>query len=53
MDLDLIDRVEVINHAKNDYSIGRLVVLYKKFLDFKNVELSLQDDNKTLKIFIR
>jgi hypothetical protein len=41
-----IDRVEVINHNSSEFEIGRVLV-YKGA-----VEVSLQDDNKTLKIFI-
>jgi hypothetical protein len=47
-----ITRVEVINHAKNDKPIGRLLTLYKELDDFKSVELSFQDGGKTLKIFL-
>jgi hypothetical protein len=41
-----VTRVEVINHQDNP--IGRVYTKY----DCQNVELQLQDDNKTLKIFI-
>ena len=47
-----ITRVEVINHASNDRAVGRLLSVYKLLGDFKNVELSVQDDGKTLKIFL-
>jgi hypothetical protein len=47
-----ITRVEIINHAKNDKPIGRLLTLYKELGDFNLVELSFQDDGKTLKIFL-
>ena len=47
-----INRVEVINHAKNDHPIGRLLTLYKELGDFKSIELSLQDGKQTLKIFL-
>jgi hypothetical protein len=47
-----ITRVEVINHAKNDKPIGRLLTLYKELGDFRSVELSFQDGGKTLKIFL-
>ena len=47
-----ITRVEVINHAKNDKPIGRLLTLYKELGDFNSVELSFQDGGKTLKIFL-
>jgi len=52
IDDEKITRLEIINHAKNDEPVGRLLVLYKKFGDFANVELELQDDKKTLKIFL-
>jgi hypothetical protein len=47
-----ITRVEVINHAKNDKPIGRLLTLYKELGDFHSVELSFQDGGRTLKIFL-
>lgn len=49
-----ITRVEVINHAtaQNGYNIGRILTLYKEMLDFDNVELSIQDNGRTLKIFL-
>ena len=51
--LEDFDRLEVINHIENSNSFGRILVLYKEFGDFEEVELSFQDDNKTLKIFLR
>ena len=47
-----ITRLEIINHAKNDHSIGRLLTLYKEMGDFKSIELSYQDSKRTLKIFL-
>lgn len=47
-----ITRVEVINHAKNDMAMGRLLTLYKELGAFNTVELSIQDGGKTLKIFL-
>jgi len=51
-----ITRFEVINHDCTKYEIGRLVVHTKsRFLSYNGkyeVIGSLQDDNKTLKIFI-
>lgn len=49
-----IDRVEIINHAttENGNAIGRLLTLYKEMGDFNNIELSIQDGGKTLKIFL-
>lgn len=47
-----ITRLEVINHAKNDRPVGRILTLYKELGDFKSLELSYQDGGKTLKIFL-
>jgi hypothetical protein len=47
-----ITRLEVINHAKNDKPVGRILTLYKEMGHFENIELSYQDDGKTLKIFL-
>ena len=47
-----ITRLEVINHAKNDHPIGRILTLYKEMVDFTSIELSYQDGKRTLKIFL-
>lgn len=47
-----ITRLEIINHAKNDHSIGRLLTLYKELGDFNSIELCYQDGKRTLKIFL-
>ena len=47
-----ITRLEIINHAKNEHPIGRLLTLYKELGDFKSIELSYQDGKRTLKIFL-
>lgn len=47
-----ITRLEVINHAKNEYPIGRMLTLYQELGDFKSIELSYQDGKRTLKIFL-
>lgn len=47
-----IDRFEVINHGKNILPFGRVLTLYKELSDFSNIELSYQDNNKTLKVFL-
>ena len=47
-----ITRLEVINHAKNDMPIGRILTLYKELEDFNSMELSYQDGGMTLKIFL-
>jgi hypothetical protein len=52
IDLEKISRIEVINHAKNRYSVGRLLTLYKELEDFDSLEISVQDDGRTMKIFI-
>ena len=48
----VITRLEVINHAKNDKPIGRILTLYKELGDFTSIELSYQDGKRTLKIFL-
>ena len=54
IDETTITRLEVINHASavNGRSIGRILTLYKLLGDFKNIELSVQDNGQTLKIFL-
>ena len=47
-----ITRLEVINHAKNDKPIGRILTLYKELGDFTTIELSYQDGKRTLKRFL-
>jgi hypothetical protein len=47
-----ITRLEIINHAQNDKSIGRLLTLHKSLGDFNAIEIHLQDGGKTLKIFL-
>lgn len=47
-----INRIEVINHAKNRHPIGRILTLHKDLGDFKSIELSYQDYGETLKIFL-
>lgn len=47
--LDKVTRVEVIDHSENAKTFGRAYVN----MDCHDVELSLQDDMRTLKIFIR
>jgi hypothetical protein len=53
INIDDITRIEVINHAKNKLPTGRLVVLLKDMEDFDEIEVSVQDDGKTLKIFLK
>ena len=52
IDIKKIDRIEIINHAKNDKPIGRLLTLYKDLGHFGSLDFEIQDDDKTLKIFI-
>jgi hypothetical protein len=47
-----INRIEVINHASNDFPTGRLLTLYKDMEHFDSIEISIQDDGRTLKIFL-
>jgi hypothetical protein len=47
-----VTRLEIINHAKNDHPVGRILTLYKDLGDFKSIELSYQDGKRTLKIFL-
>jgi hypothetical protein len=47
-----ITRLEVINHAKNDKPIGRILTLYKELKDFEHIEVVYQDNGRTLKIFL-
>lgn len=43
-----INRVEVIDHSKDANPFGRAFTKY----DCQNVEIQLQDDDRTLKVFI-
>ena len=47
-----VTRFEVINHAKNDLEVGRIMTLYNELGHFNNIELSYQDGGKTLKVFL-
>ena len=49
-----VTRFEVINHNNNSYIIGRCIIHKKGSSDYieYTVDASLQDGNKTLKIFI-
>ena len=53
IDETIINRVEVINHAKNNMAIGRLLTLYAELGHFNSIELAVQDGGKTLKIFLQ
>jgi len=52
MDTEKVTRIEVINHAKNNKPIGRILTLYKELNDFDFLDIDLQDGGKTLKIFL-
>lgn len=52
IDQSKINRLEVINHASNDKPIGRILTLYKELGDFNSIELAVQDNGKTIKIFL-
>jgi hypothetical protein len=47
-----VNRLEIINHAKNDKPVGRILTLYKELGDFEHIEVVYQDGGKTLKIFL-
>lgn len=51
-DVNMINRIEVINHAKNRFDVGRVLTMYQERGDFKNIDVSVQDDGRTLKIFV-
>lgn len=48
----IIQRVEIINHCNNKNHMGRLFTAYKDLGDFDRVEISVQDEGETLKIFL-
>ncbi len=48
-----ITRLEVINHSSDiNNPIGRILTLYKELGDFNSIEISIQDDGRTMKIFL-
>ncbi len=47
-----ITRFELINHATNKHNLGRLITLYKSMGDFGGISFSVQDNGRTLKVFI-
>lgn len=49
MDTSKVTRVEVIDYTLPEEQFGRV---YTKWQDGIKVDLQLQDDNRTLKIFI-
>ena len=52
IDIEKIDRIEIINHAKNDKPRGRLLTLYKDLGHISSLDFEIQDNDKTLKIFL-
>ena len=48
-----VTRFEVINHADNDWPIGRILTMYKEMENFQEIEISYQDGGRTIKIFLR
>ena len=52
IDDNKISRIEIINHASNQYPIGRLITLHKSLDDFDIAEISMQDGGRTMKIFL-
>ena len=53
MDTSKVTRVEVIDHTKPDEEGGgRRVIVPANSIDDLKVELSLQDDGRTLKVFL-
>ena len=52
MNTEKITRLEVINHAKNDKPIGRILTLHKRLNDFDFLDIEIQDEGRTLKIFL-
>ena len=52
IDESKITRIEVINHAENGMPIGRMLVLYKEIGDFHTMDISIQDDGRTMKLFL-
>lgn len=51
IDIEKLERLEVINHADNKLPKGRYLVAYEG-KEFKKLSFSIQDDDKTLKIFL-
>jgi len=46
-------RLEVINHSSDiNNPIGRILTLYKELDDFNSIEISIQDNGRTMKIFL-
>jgi hypothetical protein len=52
-EVDRVTRLEVINHAKNSMQVGRLLTVWKEMGDFEDIDFDLQDNGRTLKIFLK
>lgn len=52
-----VNRVEIINHGDNKYPYGNFLSIHTKsvsrFSQVKTLEFSVQDEGKTLKIFMK
>ena len=57
LDLSNINKIEIINHGDNKYPYGNFLSIHTKsisrFSQVKKLEFLVQDENKTLKIFMR
>ena len=57
LDLSNINKIEIINHGDNKYPYGNFLSIHTKsvsrFSQVKTFEFSVQDEGKTLKIFMR
>ena len=51
MNTEKITRLEIINHAKNDKPIGRILTLYKELNDFDFFRIRIARSRKNLKDF--
>jgi hypothetical protein len=52
INVDSIERLQVINHYDSAIVKGSMVNLYKSMDDFERISISIQDNGKTLKIFL-
>lgn len=52
IDLSKITRLEVINHSNINDEKGRIVVAYKGEKGFDDIDIQVQDNGTTVKIFL-
>ena len=54
LDARKLTRLEVINHAgtSKELRFGRVFSAYKELGDFDTLSISIQDDGRTIKIFL-